>query len=236
MSFQCVLCNAKSSTKFFEKSHYPVQDGLIYESAEKARQAPTGKIELHFCTACGFIWNATFEENKIRYDAAYEISLAASQVYRHFLQETSRRLAERYLTNTSHAIEIGCGDGSFLETLCSIANCTGTGFDPTFRSQHSSNGKVRFFRSFLPDSESLNHADLICCRHVLQQVLKPSSPVTFLNSIRDRIKDRSNIKLYFEVPNAAFIFTPENIWNIVYEYHSYFTQESLRNLFSSNGF
>jgi hypothetical protein len=232
----CIVCNSVSSFKFFEKLDYPVQDGLLYPSAEEALKAPTGSIELCICDNCGYIWNRSFEEKKIRYDTAYEISLAASPVYRDFLNATAQRLSDRYITPDSHAIEIGCGDGSFLQILCSIAGCSGTGFDPTFKSQETSNERVQFISSFFPDSESLNHCDLLCCRHVLQQVLFPSNPATFLNTIRNKIQKRSDIKMYFEVPNASFIFTPDNIWNIVYEYHSYFTESSLSRLFLSAGF
>jgi hypothetical protein len=236
VSSTCIVCNSGSSIKFFEKSDYPVQDGLIYNSYDEARKAPTGDIELFFCNDCGYIWNRSFEETKIRYDAAYEISLAASPVYRDFLNQTAKRLSDRYITQDSHAIEIGCGDGSFLQTLCSIAGCTGTGYDPTFKSRETSNDRVQFISSFFPDSESLKHCDLLCCRHVLQQVLFPSNPATFLKTIHNKTKTRSDIKMYFEVPNASFIFTPDNIWNIVYEYHSYFTESSLSRLFHSTGF
>ena len=71
--------------------------------------------------------------------------------------------------------------------------------------------------------------DLICCRHVLEIVQNPKE---FLRLVRRAIAERTDTVVYFEVPNALYAFRDSVIWNIVYTNGSYFTPNSLAQLFT----
>jgi hypothetical protein len=45
-----------------------------------------------------------------------------------------------------------------------------------------------------------------------------------------------NATFYFEVPNGSFVLGGDGLWDVIYPHVSYFTEESLRNLFERAGF
>jgi SAM-dependent methyltransferase len=232
----CRVCGSSDTRIFFELPSVPVQDGLLWPSEKTARESPVGDIRLAFCGSCGFIGNVAFQPAKVRFEQGYDISLHHSPHYREFIEGLASRLVRAHGLRGKAILEIACGNGDFLRTLCRQGGNRGTGFDPSLRREQiesAANEGVTLvpepFRVRPEDSP----ADLICCRHVLQSIPEPRD---FVAMARDAVGGRRSTVVYFETPNAAVIFHDLVIWTIIYETCSYYTVPSLTRLFELSGF
>ncbi len=229
---RCRVCEEPSPPPFFRLQQVPVQDGLLWPTPLAAAEAPTGEIELTFCSSCGYIGNQAFDSARLRYDPAYDISLHHSPVYRKFVEGLVDRLVETYGLRHKAIIEIGSGKGDFLHALCDRGKNRGLGFDPTSTAAEQP-GRVRILREFYSERFAGEEVDLLCCRHVLNSIEDLRG---FVGMVRRALGSRSRSVVYFEMPDGAVIFRRRVVWNVVYEHCSYFTAPSLARLFTEAGF
>ena len=222
----CPICESTSET-FIELSNVPIFCNVLYNAQLDALECPRGDIILTHCNECNHIFNVDFDSNKMNYSETYENNLGYSKVFRKYDEKIAKNLIQKYDIKNKHVIDIGCGRGDFLILLSNLGNNTGTGFDQSYQSRPHTN-KVQFIREFYTDKYK-QHADLVCCRHVLEHIEHPKQ------FLRDLPIDKETIVL-FEVPNALYTLKDKGIWDILYEHVSYFTPDSLRFLFSSLGF
>jgi hypothetical protein len=228
----CPICEAAETLPFFELNNVPVEEGILFTSKEDAFQCATGDIKLSYCPTCDYIWNRAFVPDLIRFDERYNISLHYSPLYEEFIRNLALRLVETYHLYGKTILEIGCGKGEFLRTICSLGENRGIGFDPTY--VHTENGETNNDQiTFIKDLYSAEYrsylGDLICCRSVLESLQDPKELLTL---VRLAIAERIDSVIYFEVPNALYTFRDLVIWNIVYFNCSYFTPRSLAQLFT----
>ena len=221
---------------FFEIMDMPVHVGVLWPSQDAARNCPKGDIELAFCNTCGFISNLAFDPTRVQYSQEYDNSLDFSPLFQQHVRSLAMRLIDRNDLHNKSVIEIGCGKGNFLKLLCELGNNRGVGFDPSYESQDfdsKASRSVTFVRDFYSERYSNYEGDLICCRHVLEHIHKPTD---FLTMLRSAIGNRLDSIVYFEVPNVHLILRSLSIWDIIYEHCSYFSPGSLAHVFESCGF
>jgi SAM-dependent methyltransferase len=231
----CPMCDGHRYTPFFDLPGVPTQDGMLWKTRDEALSAPTGDIQLAFCAECGYIGNQLFDPSRIRYDHDYSFSLFFSPTFRTFLTEVASRLIERYGLRGRHLLEIACGEGDFLKLLCRLGANTGLGVDPSTapRIEEVGQGVAEFVRDWYTEAYAGRDVDFICCRQALDQLPRPREMVEL---VRRNIGDRPGTHVYFEVPNAQSIFEDLLIRNIMYEKSSWFTAQSLAQLFGRCGF
>ncbi len=221
---------------FFQAESLPVFCNVLWDSRTKAMAAPLARIHLAYCHGCGLIYNVAFDPTLMQYSAAYENSLHFSQHFRQWALDTAGRLVRQYQLYDKDIIEIGCGQGDFLAILQHLGNNRVLGFDPSYNSNKKTAGFEKPAITVIPriysETFSSYPADFICCRHVLEHI---DRPLEFLKTIRSTIAQQDCV-LYFEVPNALYSLEHMGLWDIIYEHCSYFTSESLANLFLSAGF
>lgn len=233
---RCPLCGATHYYTFLEIAAAPVLIGALWPTAAAARQAPTGAMQLVLCQACGFIYNRTFEPAKMVYAPGYEISLHHSPLYQAFAQQVAQHLIERYQLRHKTVIEIGCGPGYFLRTLCQLGQNRGVGFDPALAqtSLIEEDGlSLQLIQDYYTAAYQEIPSDLICCRSVLELI---PNVYDFVSGVRAVIGERTASVVYFELPNAEFVFGGSATWNTFYEHCSYFTPTVLTRLFQRCGF
>jgi hypothetical protein len=120
--------------------------------------------------------------------------------------------------------------------LCELGNNRGVGFDPSLSSDHVSQGteqQVTFIKDFFSEKYAQYRPDFICSRQVLEHI---PDPMQFLGMLRRAIGDRFNTVVFCEVPNVFYILRDLSVWDIVYEHCSYFSHESLTNVFAMSNF
>ncbi|MGQ0571078.1 MAG: class I SAM-dependent methyltransferase, partial [Armatimonadota bacterium] len=212
----------------------PVLCNVLYTTRKQALSAPRGDIRLASCTVCGYVWNAAFDAALVQYGARYENALQFSPRFQDYAKALAAHLVERHDLHGRHVVEIGCGDGYFLNLVCELGGNRGLGFDPGYRGP-SAGTELSEGVAIVPEAFSERHvidaAGLVCCRHTLEHV---ADPVEFLGRLR-RVCGAGRPAVFFEVPNAVRMLRDVTIWDVIYEHCSYFSPPSLARLFWESG-
>ena len=232
---RCTLCNSTDLDIFFKVDQVPVHSNVLCDTREDALAANRGDIHLAYCRNCGHIFNAVFDPKLMKYDQIYENSLHFSPRFQEYAEQLAGDLIDRYDLHHKDIIDVGCGRGDFLEVICMMGNNRGVGFDKSYlpKETHAILAQLRFVLDFYTEEYADTPADCLLCRHVLEHIQKP---VDFMQGIRCSLGERVDTLVFFEVPNALYTLRDMGIWDIIYEHCSYFTAQSLTNLFMRCGF
>ena len=213
----------------------PVQCNILHPTVKSALACARGDIDLVFSPSNGLIYNLEFCADQMAYDVEYENALHHSPRFQQFAQDLAERLVARHNLRNKRVLEIGCGDGFFLQKICEVGNNEGLGFDPTCSPdlEHVTNDeRVTIEQDYFEPGVTTFRPQLVCCRHVLEHI---PDPVSFLTELR-KMDQLSGAAFYFEVPDARFTLQRGGYWDILYEHCSYFTDVSLSAVFAAAGF
>jgi SAM-dependent methyltransferase len=228
----CSVCGATEFVDFLEIKGIPAQDGVLWPTHDDAVRAPRGDIRLSLCLNCSFAGNRSFEPALLKF-TGYNVSAEHSPLYQAFIKGLATDLIERYSLRNKTVLDIGCGNGYFLKTICALGGNRGVGFDPSYTDVGGGSKDVQFFQDYYSEKYSDYKADLVCCRQVVDHL---GNPRAFLKTARRAIGERPDTVVYFEVPNPErrlLRFTP---WQIGYEHGSWFFAASFRRFFEVCGF
>jgi SAM-dependent methyltransferase len=233
----CPVCGGGDVEVFFCTEKAPVFCNVLWQTREQALQADCAAIDLAYCPVCGMVYNACFDEQRVRYAPGYENSLFFSPHYQQYARGIAQRLIEQYCVKEKMVVEIGCGTGEFLGLLAEMGNNEAFGFDPSYDPARTAakpaGGTVTIVPDVFAPGRNEPHADLVCCRHVLEHV---ADPLGFLRDVRETMEADPNRVLHLEVPNGRFVLSDQGVWDVIYEHCSYFTQEALTYLLTRAGF
>jgi SAM-dependent methyltransferase len=230
----CTVCGAKDFRDFFEVKNIPTQDGVLWSTYEEAVNAPRGDIFLTICLNCGYVGNKSFEPDLVKF-IGYNISLEHSPIYQNFIRSLASRLIERYDLREKMILEIGCGNGYFLKTICALGGSKGVGFDPSYADIGANDRnaqEILFIKDYYSERYPQYHGDLVCCRQVIDHL---GNPKAFLRMVR-RLMGKRHDPVYFEVPNPERTLQQFVPWNVGYEHGSWFFPNSFSSVFELSGF
>ncbi|MFQ5750202.1 MAG: class I SAM-dependent methyltransferase, partial [Planctomycetota bacterium] len=222
----CPVCESGKTRPFLEIPNTPVFCNQICKSREEALAAPLASIELSFCGSCGHVFNSAFAPEKMDYNPGYENSLHFSPRFQAYADDLAAGLIRRYGLRDKLILEIGCGRGDFLKTLCSMAPNRGLGFDPSHeasRDPDPGQGRVTILPEGFSEAHASPEAALICCRHCLEHIARP---VPFLEMVRRAAGGTAATPVFFEVPNVLYTLRDGGIWDILYEHCGSFSPAS----------
>lgn len=110
----------------------PANSSRFFDTREEALMQPTGTLEIGWNTEDPFLFNNAFSEALIRHDCNYCTSVAdLDQVAQLPSLEYFSRVAN-HLTETATIVDIGCGQGEFVDAL-RVQGWQALGFDPALR-------------------------------------------------------------------------------------------------------
>ena len=231
----CTVCQGPRVVSFLRIESAPISCNHLCLTRSDALNEPKASIVLAFCADCGHIFNTEYDSAKLKYRPGYENSLRLSERFGEYDEALTNALVDRYHLRGRVIIELGCGRGEFLRTLCERGGNSGVGFDPSYSSEENDgngfSGVVIHPETYGAQSTDTN-ADFICSRHMLEHV---GDPRGFLSNVRSATK-RLGVPVFFEVPNGLYSLRDGGIWDIIYEHCSYFTPTSLRRLFCETGY
>jgi SAM-dependent methyltransferase len=232
----CTGCGGDDVMLFHEQIGVPALVGVQWATADEARECVRGDILLGFCVRCGLVGNVAYDPERVDYADHYDNALDESRVYRQYARAEAERLIQTGDVRESTVLDIGCGRGDFLQTLCALGNNRGVGLDPSRTPRPESIAKDERL-TFVPDVYSQQHADLdaklICCRQVLEHIAQPAR---LLKTVREAIGNRRDVTLYLEVPNLDDVVQRGDIWTVIYEHCSYFSRSAMKHLLTRCGF
>jgi SAM-dependent methyltransferase len=221
---------------FYSVEQVPCHSCLLMDTREQALAYPRGDVNLAFCDACGFVFNASFDPTLHEYSPKYEETQGFSPTFRRWARSLAERLVRRHDLTGKTVLEIGCGKGEFLMELCEAGSCQGIGIDPSYvPDRHPSEREraIRFVQDFYGPRYAHLQADLICCRHTLEHIPDTGR---FVRDLRRTVGDRRDIVVFFEVPDVYRVLVEGGFWDIYYEHCSYFSAGSQARLFRQHGF
>jgi len=225
-----------NSRPLYSLEKAPTFQNKVYESAEAARQAPVGSLNIVWDSTTGCYANADFSEARMQYDTDYDNSVP-SQIFLDYYDSIADHLVEQYRLSDSLILDIGCGKGTFITRMIKRhSSLRAQGIDPSYEGDLSTlEGKVRFvcepFSPKLVSSEE--RPALVTCRHTLEHV----SPVDFIRGIGNafRAHDMYDIALFVEVPDLDWILDNNAFWDFCYEHVNYFDRSTLRSCLEKGG-
>jgi len=230
----CPVCETPSRAPFLVRESVPVHQNLLCDSVEAARALNRGRLELHACEYCGFVFNAAFDASLLNYGAAYDNTQSCSPVFEAYLERLADQVVNDRGVRGKRIVEIGCGKGGFLRALVlRDAGNRGVGFDPSYVGPETDlDGRLRFERRFYDASCAGLGAEAIVCRHVIEHV---PTPIALLRLVRQTVTD-GTARVFFETPAVEWILERDVIWDFFYEHCSYFGDSSIEYAFRRAGF
>ncbi len=231
----CPICRQARTAEFFRLDAAPVFCNVTYPDRRASLRAARGDIRLRVCRGCGYIFNAAFDPERVRYAPGYGNPLHHSRRFRRYARKLAARVIRELDLKGRRIIEIGCGDGYFLSLLCRMGANTGVGFDPSHTGRNAPGGgeRLTFRREFYGPSHADMPVDFICCRHVLEHI---PDPLRFLRGLRRNVGGRSHVRLYFEVPDTLHLIDGSGMWDVLYEHCGYYLDAALRRVLQRAGF
>lgn len=235
-TYVCPVCASSAISVFLQIPRAPVFCNQLCHSRAAAIAAPVAEIRLGFCTDCGHVHNVAFDPALLDYSPEYENCLHCSPRFQDYASDLAEQLRTRYSLQGKTIVEIGCGRGDFLKALCRAGSNRGFGFDPGYPEEPGKADPetgVVIFRQAYSDAPAMPAPDLVSCRQCLEHI---ASPKDFLRQLRATSCRREGTAVFFEVPNALFIFRHGSIWDIIYEHCGYFCPSSLSRVFEAADF
>lgn len=220
---------------FLERRGVPVFQNVLFKYRTDALNVERGDLYLFACSQCGFVFNAAFDPAATRYGEQYDNNQTCSGEFSSYMAGHIRRIAEASTVRDTTVVEVGCGNGRFLERLIeAMPNAKGFGFDPAYRGpSETTNGRIRYLTRYFGTEDAKLQADLVVCRHVIEHVV---DPVRLLISIRQALRASKQPRVFVETPCVEWILRNQVVWDFFYEHCSYFSSSSLQTAFNRAGF
>jgi len=236
---KCAICGNNKNTKVLYKETLDIKK--INSKIFSARRIPD-RTHYRFlkCEKCGMIFsNPIMSENKI--GLLYSDSDFNYNAEAEYLKKTYFRYFKKYLLKNNSknikVLEIGCGNGFFLEELVGNEIKNVYGIEPGKASVEKAdkeikkNIKISILRKGLFPKEIF---DIICCFHTLDHVTDPNE---FISTVYSLLKKGGKIFFIVHNTNALSVkmFGEKSpIFDIEHIY--LFDSKSLKTVFQKSGF
>ena len=200
----CPVCRSTSIELFLQRNSVPVHQNLLMRGAEEAGRIGRGRLAMHVCLHCGFVFNAAFDDRLMSYNQDYENTQVHSPAFNIYVDQLVTMTLQNSGIQGATIVEVGCGKGDFIKRLlASDPQARGYGFDPSYLgAEVICGGRLKFEKRFYDSSCASLKADIVVCRHVIEHITQPELLVEAVRSDLDLRCSRSSMS-WRTVPLAA---------------------------------
>lgn len=235
-NLRCPCCGSSDLRSIYRVENIPTHSCILLGSREEALAFPRRDLELAYCRACAFAFNARLDEAMIGYSTNFEESQHFSGTFSNFAKSLAAETVERCGIEGKRVVEIGCGKGEFLREVCALGGSRGIGIDPAYRDdlgRDGAGGDVEFIVDYFSDAHKALRADVVLCRHTLEHI---PGTAKLIRDVRDLVGDAADCWIVFETPDFRRVMAEGAFWDIYYEHCSYFSAGSHARLFRQGRF
>lgn len=223
---KCPICNSLNLKLVYERNNIPTYQNVLLDSYEKAINAPKGNMRLLFCNDCTFLFNAAFDNNLVGYGVNYENDQTHSNTFTQHIDFVAKQILEKHQLKNNRILEIGCGNGYFLNKLILNNSNICVGFDKSLQMNIQKN-QISLYNSYYEDNHDGNF-DAVVTRHVVEHIIDNNDLLTQL------VNKNPHAKYFIETPSLEWIIGNKAFFDIFYEHCSYFSAYSLHRLLKVN--
>ena len=170
MNNNCPTCGSENTYLFLKRKNVPVHQNFPLTTQSSAINMTKGNLDLTICQECHFIFNRSFDDQKMKYNENYNNNQLYSPSFRQYIDDSIDYLLSEHKIQNSTILEVGCGKGDFIKELISKGQGNkGIGFDPSYiGSEDMFDGRLKFIKDFFDSRYNTIQADVVICRHVIE--------------------------------------------------------------------
>lgn len=227
----CPICKNAKCEFIIERKNVPIVQNVICEKLEDSIAITKDYMEIYYCDTCTHIFNSN-AKNYEQYNLKYDNSQINSGYFKKYINWVSSYINDNIDLSGKNILEIGCGQGDFINLISKNKNCSCFGFDPSLKELIHLE-KIKLYNKFFDEkyAESLEQKmDLVILRHIMEHIIEPNE---IIKNVYKVLKNEG--KVYIEVPSCEYILKNYSLFDILYEHCNYFNIESLKYMMSNNG-
>ena len=230
VKMRCRLCNSTKIKPCLKLSNMPRNISKLLRQKELKRDNPVNLV-VYNCQECGFV--QLIDRLALKFYDDYMMAMIHSSQMRAHQYSQTLRFVKGFKLKGKRIIEIGCGDGSYLEYLRELGVHV-TGIEPSRKARNIALAKgLRVFPGYINRKRSVAGVpyDAFVTRQVLEHVPDPND---FLQGIRLLLADGA-VGLV-EVPNLDKTLQYKRFYDFFPDHMNYFSPRTLRFALERNGF
>ena len=224
----CPVCENDDFDEIILLKDFPISNIDLATSRTEALKASVYDMNIVMCKKCTHIYN------QIPVQLEYKqtnTTYFTNEIQKHYISSLVNNLVDKYEIKNKNILEIGSGDGLFLNEISKYNNrCIG--FEPSYN-KVVKNKNITIINDYFDATKNLDKdIDWIIIRHVMEHF---DNPFSFIGGgIMQNINP--NTKLLIEVPNVEVTLNSLRINDFIHEHISHFSLYSLQYLFKRLNF
>ena len=221
----CNICKYTSNL-LIDLGKHPLSLVSLKNDPQESKNLDAFEIKVYKCDICNHCHNAAFNPDVVPYSGDSCKMWNLGKEWREHVETIGKCV--RYL-NSDHYVEIGAGDGSFLDSLHTDKSKL-LAIDPCDDVEFCGSIGIPYIKDYFKPSYLPKGKNCVIMRHLLEHM---EDPKKFLKSIIKEIGIGSHIAI--EVPCIENALANERIEDWTYEHPQHFTKLSLELLAEACG-